>query len=125
MRIPSAPPKGKRMELRFPDSAGNQYLQFAVILGMGLDGIENKIDPPESMERNIFDMNPEERKKYGIKSMPASLGQAIETFGQSELMKKIFGEYVYNNLLRLKEKEWDEFRSHVTDWEIDRYLDIY
>ncbi len=125
VRIPSAPPKGKRMELRFPDSAGNQYLQFAVILGMGLDGIENKIDPPESMERNIFDMNPEERKKYGIKSMPASLGQAIETFNQSELMKKIFGEYVYNNLLRLKEKEWDEFRSHVTDWEIDRYLDIY
>ena len=77
------------------------------------------------MERNIFDMNPEERKKYGIKSMPASLGQAIETFSQSELMKKIFGEYVSNNLLRLKEKEWDEFRSHVTDWEIDRYLDIY
>ncbi|WP_337860695.1 type I glutamate--ammonia ligase [Ferroplasma sp.] len=125
VRIPSSTPKGKRMELRFPDAAGNQYLQFAAILGMGLDGIENKINPPESIEKNIFEMSPEEKKKYNINAMPGSLGQALESFRESDLMKKIFGEFIYNNLLRVKQKEWDDFRSHVTDWEIDRYLDIY
>jgi L-glutamine synthetase (EC 6.3.1.2) len=113
------------MELRFPDAAGNQYLQFAAILGMGLDGIENKINPPEAIEKNIFEMDLAERQKNGIKSMPGSLGQAIESFRNSELMKKIFGESVFNNLLRIKENEWNEFRSEVTDWEINKYLDIY
>ncbi|WP_298278029.1 type I glutamate--ammonia ligase [Ferroplasma sp.] len=125
VRIPSAAPKGKRLELRYPDSAGNQYLQFAAIIGMGLDGIENKIDPPDSIEKNIFEMNEEERKKYGIESMPASLGQAITAFKESSLMKEIFGDYIYNNLIRIKENEWADFRQYVTDWEINRYLDIY
>jgi glutamine synthetase len=125
VRIPSAAPKGKRLELRFPDSAGNQYLQFAAIIGMGLDGIDNKIDPPDSVEKNIFEMNEEERKKCGIDSMPGSLGQAITAFRESPLMKEIFGDYIFNNLIRVKENEWNDFRQYVTDWEIERYLDIY
>ncbi len=113
------------MELRFPDSAGNQYLQFAVILGMGLEGIENKIEPPEPVEKNIFEMSREERIKNGIKSMPGSLGQALDAFRESTLMKKILGDFMYDEFLKAKEKEWEDFRSHVTDWEIKKYLDLY
>jgi glutamine synthetase len=125
IRVPHASPKGKRMELRFPDSAGNQYLQFAVILGMGLEGIENKIEPPEPVEKNIFEMSREERIKNGIKSMPGSLGQALDAFRESTLMKKILGDFMYDEFLKAKEKEWEDFRSHVTDWEIKKYLDLY
>ena len=57
--------------------------------------------------------------------MPGSLGQAITAFKESSLMKEIFGDYIYNNLIRIKESEWAEFRQCVTDWEIDKYLDIY
>jgi glutamine synthetase len=57
--------------------------------------------------------------------MPGSLGQAITAFKESSLMKEIFGDYIYNNLIRIKEGEWAEFRQYVTDWEIDKYLDIY
>ncbi len=125
VRIPYASPKGKRMELRYPDSAGNQYIQFATILGMGLEGIENKLEPPEPMEKNIFNMSYEERVKSGIKSMPGSLGQAITAMKENTLMKKILGEFMYNEFIKAKEEEWGDFRSNVTDWEIEKYLDIY
>ncbi len=125
VRIPYASPKGKRMELRYPDSAGNQYIQFATILGMGLEGIENKMEAPEPMEKNIFNMSYEERIKSGIKSMPGSLGQAIIAMKENTLMKKILGEFMYNEFIKVKEEEWENFRSHVTDWEIEKYLDIY
>ncbi len=125
VRIPAAPPKGKRMELRFPDAAGNQYLQFAIILGMGLYGIENKIDPPAPFENNIFNMDFAERSKYGIESMPGSLGQAISAFKESDLMKEILGEYLFNEYIKVKENEWSDFRSYVTDWEVKRYLNNY
>ncbi len=125
VRIPAAPPKGKRMELRYPDASGNHYLQFALILGMGLSGIEKKIEAPDPVEKNIFKMSEDERLKENIESMPGSLGQAITSFKSNKLMEEILGTYIYKNYLSYKESEWAEFRSHVTDWEIDKYLSIY
>lgn len=122
VRVPAGSGTRKRMELRCPDPAGNPYLQFSVILGMGMDGIDHKMDPPEPVERDIFHMSPEERKKFGIDSMPESLGEALHHMRNSTLMKKILGDHAFGNFLEVKQKEWDLFRSHVMEWEISRYL---
>ncbi|MEM3675537.1 MAG: type I glutamate--ammonia ligase [Thermoplasmataceae archaeon] len=124
VRIPAGKETRKRMELRCPDPAGNPYLQFAVILGMGLDGIENKITPPEPVERDIYHMTPAEREKYGIQAMPESLGEALHHFKNSKLMRSVLGDHIFENFITVKQKEWDSFRSFVTKWEVERYLPI-
>lgn len=122
IRVPAGSGMRKRMELRCPDPAGNPYLQFAVMLGMGLDGIDNKIEPPEPVEKDIFHMNEGERLEHGIQSMPESLGEALHHLRNSSLMKSVLGEHVFDNFIAVKQREWDLFRSQVTGWEIDRYL---
>lgn len=124
VRVPAGVGMRKRMELRCPDSAGNPYLQFAIMLGMGLDGIERKLEPPEPVEKDIFHMTKEEREGHKIDSMPESLGEALHHFRNSKLMKGILGEHVFNNFITVKQREWDAFRSNVTEWEINRYLPI-
>jgi glutamine synthetase len=122
VRVPAGSGMRKRMELRCPDSAGNPYLQFAVILGMGLDGIKRKLTPPDPVERDIFHMSHQERVKMGIDSLPESLGEALHHFKNSKLMKDILGEHIFENFITVKQREWDSFRSYVTKWEVDRYL---
>ncbi|GGM69296.1 glutamine synthetase [Thermogymnomonas acidicola] len=122
VRIPAGTGMKKRMELRCPDPAGNPYLQFAVILGMGLDGIQRKLEPPEPVERDIFHMTPEERQQLGIQAMPESLGEALHHLKNSKLMREILGQHVFENFIEVKTREWDAFRSHVTQWELERYL---
>ena len=69
-------------------------------------------------------MTPEERQKNGINSLPESLGEALHHFRNSKLMKDILGEHIFSNFITVKQREWDSFRSHVTKWEIDRYLSV-
>ena len=124
IRVPAGEGMRKRMELRCSDSAGNPYLQFAVILGMGLEGVTHKLEAPEPVEKDIFHMTAQEREESGIMSMPESLGEALHHFRNSKLMKEILGEHIFVNFITVKQKEWDAFRSYVTKWEIDRYLPI-
>ncbi|MGP6220279.1 type I glutamate--ammonia ligase [Caldiplasma sukawensis] len=122
VRVPAGTGMKKRIELRCPDSAGNPYLQFATVLGMGMDGIKRKLELPPPIERDIFSMTKEERIKAGIGYLPESLGEALHHMRNSKLMKEILGDHVYENFLTVKQREWDAFRSHVTEWEIKRYL---
>ena len=122
VRVPAGEGMRKRMELRCPDSAGNPYLQFSAMLAMGLDGIEHKITPPDPVEKDIFHMTPEERQKEGIASMPESLGEALHHFRNSRIMKETFGDHIFENFITVKQREWDSFRSFVTEWEVKRYL---
>ena len=124
VRVPAGEGNRKRMELRCPDSAGNPYLQFAAVLGMGLDGIENKIDPPDPVEKDIFRMSPSERLSAGIMSMPESLGEALHHLRNSTIMKEVLGTHVFDNFIEVKQREWDAFRAHVTQWEVDKYLPV-
>ncbi len=124
VRVPAGVGMRKRMELRCPDSAGNPYLQFAIMLGMGLDGIDHKIEPPEPVEKDIFRMSTRERESHKIDSMPESLGEALHHFRNSKLMKDILGEHIFNSFITVKQRDWDAFRSQVTEWEINRYLPI-
>ena len=124
MRIPSKRGKSTRCELRSPDLSGNPYLQFAVMLAAGLEGIKKKIAPPEAVEKNIYSLSEREREKYGIEQLPESLGHALSLMSESELVRETLGDHVYHNFLHVKHKEWDEYRTQVTKWETDKYLPI-
>jgi glutamine synthetase len=125
VRIPAKRGASTRVELRNPDSACNPYLAIAVALAAGLDGIKNKIKPPAETQVNIYHMSAEERAEAGIVSLPASLNEAIAEMKSSELVKKALGEHIFTKLLEGKNKEWDDYRTKVTQWELDRYLSTY
>jgi len=124
IRIPSKKGKGTRCELRNPDLSGNPYLQFAVMLAAGLKGIEDKIEPPASVEKNIYSLSEQERESYGVRHLPESLGHALSFMAESTLLRETLGEHIFNNFLHVKRKEWKEYRMQVTKWEIDNYLPI-
>lgn len=124
IRVPAGRGMKTRIELRNPDPAGNPYLQFAVMLAAGIDGIKNKIEPPEPVEQNIFRMSDEGRREMGIKSLPESLGEALHHFSNSSLMRDTLGEHLFNHFLHVKRKEWEEYRAQVTRWEIEKLLPI-
>jgi len=113
-----------RMELRCPDPSGNPYLQFAVMLAAGLKGIEEGYKLPEPMELNLYHLTEEERAERGIKSLPASLSEAIKIAEGSELLRETLGEHCFSRFIALKKKEWDEFRIQVTEYEIKKYFPI-
>ena len=124
IRIPSKRGKSTRCEIRNPDVSGNPYLQFAVLLAAGLRGIEEKIEPPEPVEKNIYELSITERKKYGIGNLPESLGHAISFMEDSEFIHETLGDHVYKNLLHVKKEQWNAYRTQITKWEIDHYLPI-
>ncbi len=124
IRIPSGRKKSTRCELRSPDLSGNPYLQFAVMLAAGLKGIEDKLEPPAPVEKNIYALSSKERDENGIGQLPDSLGHALSIMRESTFVKEILGEHVFENFLHVKQKEWAEYRMQVTKWEIERYLPI-
>lgn len=125
LRVPSKRGVSTRVELRSPDPSCNPYLAFAVILGACLDGMKNKINPPELVEANIYALTEEERKKMGIDSLPDSLNVALSMLQKSNVAKEALGEHIYNEFILAKNKEWDSFRTFVSQWEIDKYLEKY
>ncbi len=124
IRVPAGRGMKTRIELRNPDPAGNPYLQFAVMLAAGLDGIESRIEPPEPVEKNIYAMSAMDRTKYGIKSLPESLGEALHHLSRSEFMRNVLGTHIFTHFLYVKRKEWEEYRAQVTEWEIKNLLPI-
>ena len=124
IRIPSKREKSTRCELRNPDLSGNPYLQFAVMLAAGWKGVEEKLEPPEPVEKNIYALTEKEREHHGIDQLPESLGHSLSLMSKSEFVREILGDHIYNNFLHVKRKEWDEYRMQVTKWEIDKYLPV-
>ncbi len=124
IRIPIGRGNNTRCELRNPDLSGNPYLQFAVMLAAGLTGIEEKIMPPNPVEKNIYDLSEKEMKKYKIHHLPESLGHALSFLEESKLMKETLGKHIFENFLHVKKSEWSKYRTQVTPWEIDKYLQI-
>ena len=122
IRIPAQTGTTQRIELRSPDSAANPYLAIAVCLAAGLDGIRNQIEPPASVEGNIFAMSDQEREAAGIKCLPTSLAEAIDGLEQDPLILDVLGEHIYRKYIAAKKEEWKEYCAAVSNWEIDRYL---
>lgn len=127
VRVPLYKPgkeQATRIELRSPDPACNPYLAFAVMLAAGLEGIEKNYELPEPVEKDIFDLSAEEKAELGIESLPGNLIQAIEKAEQSEVVRRALGDHIFNNFIISKKIEWDEYRSHVHPYELDKYLSI-
>ena len=113
-----------RVEYRAPDPACNPYLAFSVLLAAGLEGVENEYPVPDPVEANVYQMSEEERKAVGVETLPGSLFEAISYAEQSQLVKRTLGEHVFNSFIKNKKIEWDSYRTHVTDYEIKRYLPV-
>ncbi len=125
IRIPLYKPgaeQATRAEIRCPDPACNPYLTFAALLQAGLEGIEKGYELPAPMETNLYHLTAEERRERGIVSLPETLGEAIDEFAASDLIRRAFGDHIFDNYVRLKRKEWDDYRVQLTQWELDRYL---
>jgi glutamine synthetase len=113
-----------RCEYRAPDPACNPYLAYAVMLAAGLKGIEGKYPLPEPVELDIYHLSEAERVRLGIGELPGSLYEAIQEVEKSALVKEALGEHIFNKFLANKKIEWDNFRTHVSQYEIERYLPI-
>ena len=125
IRIPSAKGSATRVELRNPDPTANPYLEMAAAIFAGLDGIKRNLTPPEAKDSNIFTMSSEERHAQGIHSLPKTLGEAIHEFKHSDFMRTCMGDHVFQKYIEAKEEEWKEYRTRVSQWEIDKYLGKY
>ncbi len=128
IRVPRYTPgreKAVRVEIRCPDPSANPYLAFAVLLAAGLDGIEKKMTAPEPVEDDIFEMGPEEIERRGIGSVAGSLKEALDALEQDAVVREALGEFTYEKFIAAKTAEWDSYRIAVSEWELERYLEIH
>ena len=122
IRIPAVKGEEIRVELRSPDPSANPYLVFAVCLRAGLQGIKDKIEPPYSIDRNIFEMTKEERKEKQIEALPANLKEAILEFENDDFIKETLGKEFSMHYAKGKLNEWNAYIEQVSAWEIEQYL---
>ncbi|KPA14020.1 protein containing Glutamine synthetase, catalytic region [Candidatus Magnetomorum sp. HK-1] len=127
IRVPMYKP-GKelatRMEFRAPDPSCNPYLAFTVMLAAGLKGIEEGYELPDPIEDDIFEMSEEEKKERGIETLPGNLYEAIQEVEKSELVRSALGDHIFNKFIQNKKIEWDKYRTHVSKYELEKYLPI-
>jgi glutamine synthetase len=128
VRIPGYKPDKEiacRVELRSPDPACNPYLAFAVMLASGLKGIQDELplcDPVEGKDLAL--LSRQQLREAGVETLPESLGEAVELFAQSDLMREVLGEHVHRYLVDEKRREWNSYQGSVSQWERDRYLEV-
>jgi glutamine synthetase len=128
IRLPRYTPgrnKSVRLELRCPDPSANPYLAFAVMLAAGLDGVENDLVCPAPLnDVNIYDLSEKEREEEGILSLPGSLAEAMVEFEKDPVVRDALGDFICHVFSRAKWAEVEEYRTRVTDWEVQRYLEV-
>ena len=125
VRVPAARGNSTRAEFRSPDPMCNPYLCFTAMLAAGLDGIKNKIDPPESTDVNIYHLSEAERTKMGIEMLPGSLLEANDALNNDPVITNALGTHIMEGLNSIALLETDSYRTTVHPWEIDRYLATY
>jgi glutamine synthetase len=127
IRIPRYMPgrdKAVRAELRCPDPSANPYLAITAMLAAGLDGIDSQITCPAPLNNvNVYDLTPEERIDRQIDSLPGSLSEAMRELEQDSVIKNALGNDIYTTFVRAKSAEIDAYRTIVSDWEIERFLE--
>ena len=125
IRIPAARGQATRVELRSPDPSCNPYLAVAVCLAAGLDGIARGLTPPPEITGDIYAMDDAARKAQGIYTLPDTLKEALEELAKDALILDVLGEHVAKHYLKGKMREWDEYQTRVSSWELEKYLVVY
>jgi glutamine synthetase len=114
-----------RIELRCPDPSSNPYLAFAAMLAAGLDGIERKLTPPDPVEENLYHFDAAKLESRNIRQLPGTLREAIEELSRDEVIRDALGDHVFERFVEAKIEEWDEYRTQVSSWEVERYLEAF
>ena len=114
--------KATRIEFRSPDPTCNPYLAFAVMLAAGLKGIEEGYPLPDPIEEDVYHFSPEKRKELNIQELPGNLYEAILEVEKSELVREALGDHIFYKFIENKKIEWDRYRTHVSQYELDTYL---
>ena len=122
LRIPS---QGGRVECRAADIANNPYLGAAMILAAGLEGIRDQLDPGLPHRENMYDYSEAEVDALGIQCLPRNLSEAIDAFAADPLARAVFGDRLFETYVQFKRDEWTAYHTHVSDWEIKRYLKFF
>ena len=125
VRIPAARGASTRIELRSPDPCCNPYLAIALCLAAGLDGIERGLTPPREITENIYEMTDAQRRENGIECLPRRLDEALDALEKDELVLNTLGTHVAQALLGAKRREWEEYCTRVSSWEIEKYMIAY
>jgi glutamine synthetase len=115
-------PVATRIEYRSPDPACNPYLAFSVILAAGLRGIERGYELPVEADANLFELTDADLAKLGIEQLPQSLADALRVMESSELVAEALGDRLFEWFLRNKRREWREYKTHISAFELERYL---
>ncbi|PZV13608.1 MAG: type III glutamate--ammonia ligase [Leptolyngbya sp.] len=122
IRIPLA---GGRVECRAADISSNPYLGAAIILAAGLEGIREGLDPGEPHTENMYNYSLEQLAAMGVQVLPRNLSDAIAAFASDPLSETTFGTLMYNTYIQFKSQEWEDYHTHISDWEIQRYLKFF
>jgi glutamine synthetase len=128
IRIPQTSrgrPEATRLELRCPDPSCNPYLAFAAMLAAGLDGIERSLELSRPVEENLYHFDDTMIRKQGVRTLPSSLEEALDEFAADEVIQSALGAHVCEWFMEAKRAEWNEYRTRVTPWELERYLMTY
>lgn len=107
-----------RFEFRLPDGAVNPYLLPAAVIAAGLDGMDRKLDPGERAEYNSYTESSKEAKR-----LPSNLLDALRALESDTILIKYLGESLINSYLKLRYQQWNQYSSHVSNWEIENTLD--
>ncbi|MEW6685465.1 MAG: type I glutamate--ammonia ligase [Candidatus Edwardsbacteria bacterium] len=113
-----------RAELRCPDPCCNPYLAFACMLAAGLDGVEKRMKPPEPVEENVYHFDDQKLKELSIDSLPGSLEEALNELEKDKVLLEALGSHTAEKLLQAKKTEWNDYRTQVTPWELQEYLEF-
>jgi glutamine synthetase len=125
IRIPAARGENVRVELRSPDPSCNPYLALAVCLAAGLDGIERGLTPPPECRENLYALTEAQLDAAGVERLPESLEAALDAMEQDSLVMDTLGTHVSQAILEAKRKEWQEYCTRVSSWEIEKYMIAY
>jgi len=125
VRVPAKRGMSTRCEVRMPDPSCNPYLAIAVMLAAGLDGLERKLDPGPTVNKNIFTMSQREKRRLKVGQLPANLWEALDELEKDAVVKDALGDHILEHYLVAKRQEWSDYISHVHPWEQQRYLSEY
>jgi glutamine synthetase len=129
IRVPKVSPgksiEGTRVEVRCPDPSSNTYLAFAAMIAAGLDGVEQNLQLGEPVEESLFEMTADRIAEKGIRELPGTLGEALDELEDDDVIRSALGEHVYSHFAEAKRAEWDAYRTSVSQWELDTYLEAF
>ena len=129
IRVPQVSPgrstEATRIEVRCPDPSSNPYLAFAVMLAAGLDGIEKGMEAGEPVEESLYEMDAARIRERGIQELPGTLAEAVDELERDAVIGEALGEHILSRFVESRRADWDEYRTQVTAWEVERYLEDY